>query len=494
MNPYSHAPFIVGVLFILLSIGSFYTRSRIFTIFSSLSLCSGFWQLSWAIMFNTTSMQHANLIAKLGHIPIISLPISIIIVAKNYYYSDAKISLRIHVGILIFLSTLVLFTDKIINGVTKHSYGYYPNAGSFHFIFMIYASYATIELLRIFRDRKIRRPEFKTPDYIFLLGLLLYPLSAVDFLVNYGFDFYPFGFIFLVFFIAFTFSAILLSLNTELNLLNSELESRINTATEKINRQQSEILQSSKLASIGVMAAGVAHELNNPINFLKPTIQKLINVCEGLVQIREIYVVKNQLDPSALEIENSIKFEKFLKDKNFIFETSINLINKIQSISSGLNTFTRQTSNAEKKTESISEIIDTTINLIPDELTKSKEIEIKIIVNSNFELFCNANQLSQVILNLVKNAIDAIDSGGLINITIDKNGKSGIVQIQDNGPGISKETIDKIFDPFFTTKAPGKGTGLGLSISREIITAHAGLLQVESETGRGTKFTILFTL
>ena len=230
---------------------------------------------------------------------------------------------------------------------------------------------------------------------------------------------------------------------------------------KKIKRDtQMQILQSEKLASVGRLAAGIAHEINNPLT--------------GILTFTHLLREKKN---------NS---EEDLKDLNVIMQETT----RVREIVRNLLDFARQ-SPSNKEMIDINEAMVQLLKLIRSQ----KEFR-KIRITDNYEanlpeLFADKNQIQQVFLNLLLNAGEAIQEAGTITITTSLQSESLLISIADSGCGIRKEDIGKIFDPFYTTKPVGKGTGLGLSVSYGIIQQHGGTIKCESVEGQGTTFEIL---
>ncbi|MFO7864770.1 MAG: ATP-binding protein [Salinivirgaceae bacterium] len=222
---------------------------------------------------------------------------------------------------------------------------------------------------------------------------------------------------------------------------------------------QSRLLQADKMASLGILTAGIAHEINNPLNYIMGGITGL-----------EKGIDKNK--------------------KTQLYVDSIKTgIERINSIVSGLNQFSRN-KNTYDETCNVHEIIDNCLTIIHNQLKNRIEV-VKNFANPEPVISGNVGQLHQVFINILMNAIHSIDNKGNINITTQESNGNVYVEISDTGCGIEQENLPHITDPFFTTKEPGKGTGLGLSITYNIIKDHKGLLNFESEPGKGTTVKII---
>jgi len=285
----------------------------------------------------------------------------------------------------------------------------------------------------------------------------------------------------------------------KLEQLNLTLQDKIAEAVNKIKKQQAELLQSAKLASIGRLVGGIAHELRNPLNFLVTTFSTIEKVLNGLLEINKIYSFNTDSTnkESIYTIEEKIKLSKFKKRKDKSFEYYHQQLDRITEMVNDLVNFTRDASDKPKQPYQVSELINKAIKLIPKKALTDKNIKLSISCDSDFTVICNENQIYNVLLNILTNAIDAIiDSSGQIIISTEliADNTTGIINIEDNGKGVKNEDLDKIFDPFYTTKDIGKGTGLGLSISYEIMNIHKGKIKVLSTPKEKTVFSLSFPI
>jgi PAS domain S-box-containing protein len=255
--------------------------------------------------------------------------------------------------------------------------------------------------------------------------------------------------------------------NEELKATNEELYAQreeLTSTLEKLKSAQEKLVQAEKMASIGVLAAGVAHEINNPLNFIQ-------GGATGLKDILE-------------------KCENSEEDAQVLLDAIHEGIERASAIVSSLNHFSRQ-GNTTMEDINIHEIIDNCLVIINNNLKGKVEV-IKKYASDIPKLKGNDGKLHQAFLNILTNAEQAITKKGTIEINTSKNQHNLLVSIRDNGHGISKQNIARITEPFFTTKEVGSGTGLGLSITYNILKEHGGNIEFSSIEGKGT--TVLISL
>jgi two-component system NtrC family sensor kinase len=230
-------------------------------------------------------------------------------------------------------------------------------------------------------------------------------------------------------------------------------------------------IQSSKMAALGKMAAGIAHEINNPL----AVIGEKAGWIKDLLKMEDVVGNKN-----LQEVADAVgKIEYHIVRAKTVTHRLLGFARRMEPVSEKVN---------------LNSVLDESIDFLENE-ARYRNVDIQVDYTQNLPLITSdPSQLQQVFLNILNNAIDAIGKDGQITITtrVLTSKKELAVEIADNGPGISKEIIDKIFDPFFTTKEVGKGTGLGLSISYSIVEKLGGRMMVASEEGKGTTFSIYF--
>jgi len=271
-----------------------------------------------------------------------------------------------------------------------------------------------------------------------------------------------------------------------------QLEDEVESRTIDLKEAQTQLIQSEKMASLGQLTAGIAHEINNPVSFTRTSSFALDQDLKDIEQLIEKYrdfIQKNKLDTKEIEeFEKSIDFEFLLSEINQAIEDIKEGTKRTSEIVKGLREFSH-IDHEKMEPEDIHQGMDATIGLLKSKfnpkikITKSYERSIGLIN-------CHIGQLNQVFLNLLINALYAVGPEGEIIITTSSEGDQVLISIEDNGKGIPEDIVNKIFDPFFTTKKIGEGTGLGLSISHGIIKNHGGTITVKSSIEKGTVFEI----
>ncbi|MDA3865214.1 MAG: PAS domain S-box protein [Salinivirgaceae bacterium] len=279
----------------------------------------------------------------------------------------------------------------------------------------------------------------------------------------------------------------LTSSNEQLALQNTELT----TLLEKLRDTQSQLVHSEKMASVGILAAGIAHEINNPINYINSGVTGLELLMLDLMEM--LNPLFEKLDVQLGSNEELLEQKKMLdKAKNEVHQLVKTIkvgVMRTTEIVSSLRTFSRIDDDKRTYTD-LKELIDSALIILRNKYKYHIEIEQQMTKDNT--LMGNQGKLSQVILNILLNAIQAIDEKGKIVIKTVRNKATHTLQliVADNGCGIPERVRAKIFDPFYTTKPVGEGTGLGLSIVHGIVEDHKGKIHIDSTQGVGTKFTI----
>ncbi|RDE24446.1 PAS domain S-box protein [Motiliproteus coralliicola] len=279
---------------------------------------------------------------------------------------------------------------------------------------------------------------------------------------------------------------------TELELLQKSRDQA--ALISELEMAQDQLVQSEKMAAIGQLAAGVAHEINNPMGFIGSNLNTLENYFDDLVQLyQQTKSAVGQAQPSdelRLKIstfEQQYELDFLTQDLTDLFNETQEGILRIRRIVTGLKGLSRS-SPAAMEAVDINAEIDTTLNIVWNELKYHCQIEKQYSPLPKVE--CINTEIGQVVMNLLMNASHAIEEKGVITIRTLHEADCIRIEVSDTGKGIAPEHLGKIFDPFFTTKPVGKGTGLGLSVSYGIIEKHKGKLGVQSKLGEGSTFTI----
>lgn len=270
---------------------------------------------------------------------------------------------------------------------------------------------------------------------------------------------------------------------------------KLKETNEMLVTMQQQLLQADKMASIGSLAAGVAHEINNPIGFVYSNLNQLGQYISNIFLVIEAY---ERADGSLTTLEkdtiNSIKRQQdidFLReDVPVLIKESRDGIARVKKIIQDLKDFSHADNRDEWQLSDLHDGLDSTLNIVWSEIKHHAK------VNKEYgdlpQVECLPSQLNQVFMNLLVNASHAIKEQGVITLRTGLKGEDVFIAISDTGGGIPPDTLKRIFDPFFTTKPVGKGTGLGLSLSYGIMQKHGGRIEVDSEVGKGTTFTLWF--
>ncbi|MFZ2161749.1 MAG: bacteriohemerythrin [Sideroxyarcus sp.] len=273
----------------------------------------------------------------------------------------------------------------------------------------------------------------------------------------------------------------LLANNEELKQLNEKLESA-----------HTQLLQSEKMASIGQLAAGVAHEINNPVGFVNSNLGTLGKYISSMFNVIAAYEtaearVGSNTCPEVSQAKKTADFNYLKEDIPSLLKESQDGLARVTRIVQDLKDFSH-VDESNWQQANLEQGMDSTLNVV------SNEIKYKADVVKQYaglpEVECMPSQLNQVFMNLLLNAAQAIEKKGTITVRSGNSGDEVWVEVEDTGKGIPPENLNRIFDPFFTTKPIGKGTGLGLSLSYGIVQKHHGRIEVKSEVGKGSAFRI----
>jgi len=276
--------------------------------------------------------------------------------------------------------------------------------------------------------------------------------------------------------------------------LAESLDRKVHERTEELKRAHTRLLQQEKIASIGLLAAGVAHEINNPLGFISSNLNTLKRYIMRFTEMIDFYRTIIEADGprddpagAARRKWKDLKLDFISRDVEELISQSLDGAERVRKIVSDLKGFSHVDDSKEDIVDLNAEI-DRTLNVLVHEIPRNAEIV------KDYELLpgfvCNPALICQVFLNIILNSLQARKEG--LKLLISTKCLDGSIEISfaDNGPGISDEVRNRIFEPFFTTKEVGRGTGLGLTVTHDIITAYDGEIEVRSETGKGTAFII----
>lgn len=271
--------------------------------------------------------------------------------------------------------------------------------------------------------------------------------------------------------------------NQNLEILVKNLQSDLEETNRHLKEARAQLVQSEKMASLGQLVAGIAHEINTPIGAINSMHDTLFRTLDRLKEF-----IQQELPEDCRQIPKLEAAFKLIDDSNSVIKSGaervINIVTRLKSFA--------RLDEADLKTVDIHEGIEDTLVLIHHELKHN----ITIVKNYGDipPISCFPSQLNQVFLNLLVNSKQAIKDKGIITITTCVKNKKVHIKFSDDGVGIPKESVSRIFDPGYTTKGIGVGTGLGLSISYNIIQNHRGEIKVTSELGNGTEFLIVLPM
>jgi len=301
--------------------------------------------------------------------------------------------------------------------------------------------------------------------------------------------------------------------NDELKQTNEGLEEKVTARTAELSKalddlkeSEAQLIQNEKMSSLGQMVAGVAHEINTPLGYVKGNleivdsrmeqIERVEGLCSDVAHMLSTEGAKaadfRERMQTVFDAANAIRKLGLAKELKDLVKDGVYGLGQIDEIVANLRSFSRLDRAANTKFD-LHEGINSTL-MIAHNLLKDKA-EVRREFGEIPRVLCSPSQINQVVLNLVTNAAQALDERGVITITTARHDEERVrIEVADTGHGIPADVLPKIFDPFFTTKDVGKGTGLGLAIVRKIIDQHGGTIDVRSEVGKGTCFTIVMPI
>lgn len=454
---YSVLPAIVAMLFLAFGVYVVHSKglNRVTTAFLILCITTFFWQFLWAILFQIEDEKLAQMLIKLGWLLILFLPTSLFhFLAEITGRQDVKKKVYVSYIFSIFLAAAHVTTNLIIQGHYHYSWGYYPKAGLFHFLHVLQTTTVVIYGLYIsYQKQKIVQAGEKTKLQYCNVALLLFSLSAVDYLCNYGVDFYPPGVVFI---------AIALGL--------------IALATVKYHA-----MDDSRM-----MAASLAHEMRTPLATLKIQAKVLHDYLPELIagykKAKEAGILNNHIDDYMLG---------HLSDSARILEKEV--INANHAIDMLMALTTADYLNEKDfKQFSMKECVELAVSRVPYKSDLKKIIYVD--VQSDFIVLASKEFLIFVLINLINNSLYALKdmADGCIKITIISDGNGNRIEFLDDGEGINSDILPHIFDRFFTTKSRDANSGVGLAFCRNVMESFGGSINCTSEHGKYTLFILSF--
>jgi signal transduction histidine kinase len=274
------------------------------------------------------------------------------------------------------------------------------------------------------------------------------------------------------------------------------LEHTLAEQNKALREAQASLVQNEKLAGLGRLAAGMAHEINNPIAYVSNNIAVLRRDLLAAMSVLDLYrggraalaSVAPELAAEALRREEEIDLEFFRQSFPRLCDKATEGLQRVRDIVQNLRDFAHLDEAAFKEAD-LNAALESALEVLCHEI-KTKDLRVDRFLQPLPPLPCHSGKVNQVFLHLLANAVDACGRGGVITVRSRLEGNSVVVEIQDNGCGIPAEHLPRLFEPFFTTKPVGEGTGLGLSVSFGIVRDHGGTIEVESEVGHGTTFRV----
>lgn len=268
---------------------------------------------------------------------------------------------------------------------------------------------------------------------------------------------------------------------TQFKLLKANQE--LKDTLTRLKSTQMRLVESEKMASLGQLTAGLAHEINNPINYVSGNVRP---IRRDLLELKEYIELLRQGKPVP-DFNYHVLFDELDSLLDGVDEGTA----RVKNLMNDLNTFSLPDT-SRKHLHDINESIKTTLNLVKHHV--KDRIDMKVELKDMPKTWCNPQQLSQVFLNILNNAIQSIEGMGQISVTSAMKSGQLIIKIKDTGKGIPQDNLTRIFDPFFTTKDVGQGTGLGLAISYRIVEEHGGKIEVKSREQKGTTFKVILPI
>ncbi len=454
---FSILPGIVALFFLFFGLYVVHSKglNRVTTAFLILCLTTFFWQFVWAILFQVDNQKIAQNLINLGWLLIIFLPTSLFhfLVEITGQQREKK---KVYASYLlsIFLAAIHVTTNLVIDGKYDYFFGYYPKAGILHPLHVIQTTAVVIYgLLLSYKKQQLVQAGEKIKLQYCNFGLLIFSLAAVDYLCNYGIEFYPFGVVF---------TAVALGL--------------IAIATVRYHA-----MDDSRM-----MVASIAHEMRTPLASLRVQSKALSDYMPEILRGYRIAKEKQLLNAPISDI-----ILNHLGKSADILEREVTQANQAIDMLMALTT-SHYLNEKDFKPFSMKECVETAVSSFP--YKNDSERIVSVDVSADFIVIASSEFLTFVILNLIKNSLDALknkEKGNImINIISDQKGKR--LEFLDNGAGIDEKILPHIFDRFFTTKDRSRNSGVGLAFCRNVMESFGGDITCESKVGEYTLFTLYF--
>lgn len=268
--------------------------------------------------------------------------------------------------------------------------------------------------------------------------------------------------------------------------LAAHLDQRVKEQVGVIENTQRQLYQAEKMASVGQLAAGMAHEINNPIGFIQSNLTTAKSYVKLLRGLTPLVKQNNTAEIAALWAKQDLDF--VLEDFDTLVKESLSGAQRIARIVADLKTFSNVDALGERP-EDLNEILRVVAHLTETQYGGHAQIVLDLADDCP-KLHCDAGKLNQVFLSLIQNAAQAVPAGGEVRLR-SRHEKGWLrIDVEDNGCGIPPDVLPRVFDPFFTTRDVGRGTGLGLTVSRDVVVAHGGRIEIDSQPGRGTRVSV----
>lgn len=454
---YSILPAIVAFLFLFFGLYVAHSKglNRVTSAFLILCITTFFWQFVWAVLFQVENKKLAQNLIDLGWLLILFLPTSLFHFLVELTGQQAH-KRKVYASYIfsIFLAATHVTTDLVINGSYPYFWGYYPKAGMLHCLHVIQtAAVVFYGLYLAYRKQQLVQAGEKTKLQYCSVALLIYSLSAIDYLCNYGFEFYPPGVVFI---------AVGLGL--------------IALATVRYHA-----MDDSRM-----LVASIAHEMRTPLASLRLQSKMLTDYLPELIasysQAREEGRIAQPISEQTLV--NLGRTAKILEREVVQANHAIDMLMAL--------TTAHYLNEKDFKHFSMKECVELAVSRVPYKNDAEKIVTVD--VKSDFVVLASNEFLTFVLINLIKNSLDAVRNKkrGSIQITIISDGTGNRVEFRDNGVGIDEKILPHIFDRFFTTKDRGSNSGVGLTFCRKVMESFGGSITCESKLGEYTLFTLYF--